>query len=779
LGREDNSDAWVILNAPNNASTQYSNPVTLNASAYVESGAYLVNATLYDNSTGSWGARSTTTIGGTTTTTTTTTFDNSYLTGTYIWNMQFCDSDGDCGFSETNRTFTMDTSQPQFTETNLNTSTIYNIGDPIRLNTTITDTNLDTCWYEYDETNTTFTCTTGVLNEEDITTIASETDIRVWANDSLGNTNHSELLTFAYDTTAPSISVTAPVINVSTFTMPYNITFTSTASDLATPTCSYFTNENATPVIFTCNQTQNISFSIPGWYWIDYTANDTLGNENSTNVSYFIDYINYTATPVTSKIEGQNNTFKIRIATTNYDGASSVYLIWNNTNYTMVLNDTRYLAFGLPFYSRTWYYTIKDYIYYFTAPEVSADQNVTFNYSYNVAGTNYNTGNSFQTIYNIPSLNVTNESCSGLAYNFTLKDEANLSSIAGTFDYNFWYGTSSNSSAVRTYGTITESNLLYICINDTISNAWVLGSGEIFYWSTGYVDRRYYLFDNSILSNATTNITLYDLFSSDQTSFKLDVEDTSLNPYSNYFTTLVKWYPGLNEYNVVDMGKTDEKGTTIIHVKTEDVDYRIGVYYRNGTLVKLADPIRMACLTSPCTYTLSISPGDTDYTSIFGIEYTFDLNETTGIWTFVYSDPSLKTSTMNLTIYKDTGVERYVVCTTQTTGASGAMSCNTSAYTGTLIGQVIRSASPGQILVQKIGGIVNNVFTSSFGLWLSMLIAVPVIFFFAMMSPLGALIGVIVALIPALYFGSISVVIIGGIALLAGLVAHFIGRVGK
>ena len=60
-----------------------------------------------------------------------------------------------------------------------------------------------------------------------------------------------------------------------------------------------------------------------------------------------------------------------------------------------------------------------------------------------------------------------------------------------------------------------------------------------------------------------------------------------------------------------------------------------------------------------------------------------------------------------------------------------------------------------------------------------MLIAVPVIFFFAMMSPLGALIGVVVALIPAFYFGSVSLVIVSGIALLAGLVAHFIGRVSK
>lgn len=560
----------------------------------------------------------------------------------------------------------------------------------------------------------------------------------------------------------PEISVTSPTGNTTTFTMPVNVTLNTTATDFALSTCWYFTNENITPIIFTCNASQNVSFSSPGWYWINYTANDTLGRETSTNISYFINHLNYSTSYATTRIEGQNNTIYFNASATSL-GAPSAYLVWNGTNYTMNLISNN----G----------TLAKYWYYLTAPEVTADDEVSFVFDYNIDGTLYHSIIYNQTIYNIPSLNVTGLSCSDKALNFTLLDEANLSAINGTFDYNFYYGTSDNSSAVRTYGTLTDLHSFFICINDTISNAWVLGQGEIFYRATGYVDRRYYLFDGTILSNSTNNITLFDLFSTDQTSFKLEVESTSLAPYSDFFTTLVRWYPGLNQYNIVDMGLTDEKGTTIIHVKTEDVDYRIGVYYRNGTLVKLADPIRMACLTSPCTYTLAISPGDTDYTSILGIIYTFTFNETTGIWDFTYSDPSLKTTTMNLTIYRETGTTTYAICSTNVTGVSGAMTCNTSLYTGTMRGIVTRSASPGVILVQKVVGVIVSAFKSTFGLWLSMLVAIPVIFFFAMVSPLGALIGAVVALIPAYYFGSISLVIIGGIALLAGIVAHFISRI--
>jgi len=62
------SQAEVVLVSPTNASTQYTKLVTTNASGNVTGGAYLVNATLYDNSTGTWGARNVTTgltLGGT------------------------------------------------------------------------------------------------------------------------------------------------------------------------------------------------------------------------------------------------------------------------------------------------------------------------------------------------------------------------------------------------------------------------------------------------------------------------------------------------------------------------------------------------------------------------------------------------------------------------------------------------------------------------------------------------------------------------------------------
>jgi hypothetical protein len=224
------------------------------------------------------------------------------------------------------------------------------------------------------------------------------------------------------------------------------------------------------------------------------------------------------------------------------------------------------------------------------------------------------------------------------------------------------------------------------------------------------------------------------------------------------------------------MGKTDETGSTIMHVETEDVDYRIGVYYVNGSLIKLAEPIRMVCLTSPCTYTLSISPTETDYTSYLNVDYTFTFNETTGIWNFVYSDVSGKTSTMNLSVYKMTGTGETLLCSSLVTGSSGAANCNTSGYTGTLKGQVDRAASPPITITQKIESVLSATFKDTWLLWLMALIAIPILMFLALISPVLAVIVGVIALIPAYMFQVLPLSVLSAIAVLGGIVAHFIKK---
>jgi hypothetical protein len=320
---------------------------------------------------------------------------------------------------------------------------------------------------------------------------------------------------------------------------------------------------------------------------------------------------------------------------------------------------------------------------------------------------------------------------------------------------------------------------MLICVNATQYPTWEILDGEIFYKKTNYADRRYYIFSGTKLTTTTQNVSLHVLPSAIGQSFELTVEDRSLNVYKNKYISLIRWYPGTNEYRIVDIGKTDEYGKTIINVETENADYRIGVYEKNGQLIYLSSPVRMICLTVPCSYNLKVSLQEYDYTALLKIQKKLIYNVTDGIWRFTYNDPSQTTSLINMTIYLDSGLSRIAICSTTQTGSTGSLVCNTSnAQYGTQIAIVERSASPPVILDQKSWRFTSSIFSGdTFGLFMIWLIMIPVIFIFGLYSPVASLFGAVIALIPAYYLGSINLGILTGIIALSAIVVHFLRRV--
>lgn len=576
-----------------------------------------------------------------------------------------------------------------------------------------------------------------------------------------GNSNR----TFTIDTTAPVISINYPLpgSNITITELPHNVSFNASIEDITLDTCTYWTDEINVNVSYTCNTEPIVQFNNSGSHIIYAWANDSTGAVAISSTSFLLNFISVSSYASPTVIEGANSTFYLNV-TADQINSVSADLIYNNTeyNFTTITSNSTFARLERQV----------------TAPLVTSNQLVPYVMNYTIDGDEQTAASGNQIVYNIAPLDVQTTACTDAALQFSLKDEQNFTNLNGTFEYNFAYGTSNNNTLSRTFGSISNTHTFYVCINATISPTWELGDGQVFYQSDGYVERRYYLYEGSTLSNDTNNITLYDLIDSEQTSFKLEVEDTSLNPYIEKFTGLLRWYPQLNEYRVVGMGQTDEKGDTVLHVEAEDVDYRVGVYERNGTLIKLEDPTRFVCLINPCTYTLRISPTDADLTSIFDVDYTFDYNESTSIWSFVYSDSSQRTSGINLTVYKVTGTSTYPICSSASSSYSGAVTCNTSSFSGQLKGVVERSASPAIPLVQKIIQTTSTAFSSQFGLMISLLIGLPIAFVFAMMSPVAAIIGGIISLIPALYLGAVNWTIVGGIAVLGGITMHFLKRVG-
>lgn len=589
------------------------------------------------------------------------------------------------------------------------------------------------------------------LGDGDYTVYAKATDNASLETD-------TEERRYVIDSTAPIITIHAPTNDAITYTTLTNITLNVTSSDIHLNTCWHNTNDNSTNIIYTCNSTTNISLA-GGNKTIYAFANDTFGNQHVENTTFLLNYIQENAIYDSSVIEGENYTVALNISAS-YLSSINGTLLYNGIEYNVTVTtngNNALLTTNL------------------TAPDLNENLEISFNWTFNLNGVDYNSSNYEMIIFELTPL-FFSASCDDKALRFDIQDEANLSSLTGDIEFNFKYGIS-NATANEVFGSLSGVSTFYACINATVSPNYTIGYGEIQYRDSNYVDRRYYLFEGRVISNNTlTNITLRDLITIDQTSFLLTMEDTSLNIYSEKYTALWRWYPDLNEYQIVEMGKTDDDGQTVIHVETEDVDYRIGLYDTDGTLIKLDNPRRFVCTSAPCSLTIRVGAGDVDYSSVFDVQAEITYNETSGVFLLIYNDPNQLTSEMRFLVTRETGTNTLIICNDTSSGFSGAMSCNTSMYNGLKKAVAYRSASPELPIAQKVISQINTTFNSGFGLFISVILWLAIVLSGFGNNPIWTIILSVVGLIPALIMGSINIAIFTAIAVLASIIIHFIKR---
>jgi len=152
--------------------------------------------------------------------------------GDTIWNVQACDSDGDCGFATANYTVSLDATAPTVDILYpTGTITSFTNGGNVSLNYTISDTNLDTCWYAYGGTNTTTPCT----SNSSFLYQSGTNNITLWANDTVG-TEASDTTTWSFNITENSQTYPTTAIESSIQTYTANLTYDSTIFSIITGT---------------------------------------------------------------------------------------------------------------------------------------------------------------------------------------------------------------------------------------------------------------------------------------------------------------------------------------------------------------------------------------------------------------------------------------------------------------------------------------------------------------------------------------------------------------
>ena len=147
--------------------------------------------------------------------------------GSTLWNVQACDTDGDCGFSVANYTVSLDADAP--TITILGGSGIQNYGT-LTQNHTITyfvnDTNLASCWIEYNGTNRTDNCVNAVPKYYNFTMVKDLYNLKVWANDTAGNVQ-SQVVSWDYYVFENSFTYASQALEGSTENFQANLSLTS------------------------------------------------------------------------------------------------------------------------------------------------------------------------------------------------------------------------------------------------------------------------------------------------------------------------------------------------------------------------------------------------------------------------------------------------------------------------------------------------------------------------------------------------------------------------
>jgi hypothetical protein len=286
---------YIDLTAP---TINFTNPTETSGITLITRNNILVNVTANDTNLANMTIylfNSTRSLLNATTTATSPNFVNftSLANGLYYFNATARDAAGNSNSTETrNTTISYDITSPLISVV-YPQNTTYNV-NVSALNYTVSDANLQACWYSINggQANTTIICGNNVTG---LTSTESSNTWTIWANDTIGNKNSSSV-TFNKDTGKPRWS--NPTINATTIYNGDSVKFNATWTNAQLAGYIFSIKQNGTywnssyiPFSGTTNVSENISLivapagtNVTWFFW----ANDSAGNANQTSLQSFV-----------------------------------------------------------------------------------------------------------------------------------------------------------------------------------------------------------------------------------------------------------------------------------------------------------------------------------------------------------------------------------------------------------------------------------------------------------------------------------------------------------
>jgi hypothetical protein len=596
-------------------------------------------------------------------------------------------------------------------------------------------------------------------------------DCNVWINSTANTTDYASTSTIIHNH-LPSMSLNNPPNGSSSESYRYaTLNLTYYDSDLQGGYIEFY---NASGLIANITGLTNGSFAA---YSLPHIP------ENTTYLWYAVasDYFNSTRSP--------NYTFSVPPAfyahKLIYDDPAptetwqTIRLYLNHTLTSSIISGTANLTYNHTLYSAT----ISDYSEYtlieasVPTPNTTSEIEFTFNYSFNMsfAGGIYDTTSGAitanQSIYSWGLTNCTATGNKTLTF-FIGNEEDPGDYLTSTFqvEADYWYNNRSLSH--QFHASYSGSNNYSLCIYPTTLELHT--NIYIKYSTTDGFTHRWYL-NNLTVSNNTQTYTIYNFnHTSGISELRITIQDESTySPLSNIYVSLLRGYTGEGVYRVVQMDKSGDLGQVVFHIHEATTDYKLAFYNAYNYLLRQTATMKFICSSGVCDATFIINPDITPTTSRFYNLTSYYDNSTqllTVNWSF------LQNRDLDITVYHATATGNQEICTYTTISSSGSYSCNLSGVVGGqayVLAEVDNLPAYSKYYQLKTASI-SDYLSKAVGAFIAFII-VAVFIGISSFSPVGVVMGVIIAFVFLFTLGLFSAISISTLLVLGvvGIIISF------
>jgi len=401
---------------------------------------------------------------------------------------------------------------------------------------------------------------------------------------------------------------------------------------------------------------------------ITFFANDTIGNVANSTKDWIVQFVEGAQTYPTESTESKTETYSASIS----------------YNSSLILVSTGSLEIGGTTYTGSKSGTGDTVIFSTDAIMPSVDVTTNYTAAWTISLTDENgTTETELTPHNV-SVGIINMSLCGEGYNtsfwnFTILNETNLGEVTSSFDATFSVKlTGSSQVNYFSYSDTSDSESSFDFCMYPPEESYTIDTA-IQLEKDGYVTK-FYNYEDVVVTNATREDNLYMMITGDSTSFIVHTVDVSATDVIGAEIRVQRYYPGTNSWLTTEIITTNDEGEAIGHILSEDADYKFLVY-QGGASVYNSSSTKIACTLAPCTVTLVIPINfETGIEETENLDSSLSFNPSTSIFTYSYSDTSSVFSSARLYVLRLSPSNSTVIvpCDESKTSISGVITCDIS-----------------------------------------------------------------------------------------------------